>query len=515
MNFDPRFYLSMVVRRLPAVIAILVATTLLGLFWAYYAPPVYRAEARLLVESPQIPDELAASTVRSSPAEILLSIQERLLTKSNLMALSERFGIHSGLNMPEDAVVADMRSRLRMVLPPLELRTGVVIVSFDADQPDLSAEVTNAIVQQVLDENVELRTGASGGTLTFFEQEVERLTKELATQNARILEFEQANRTSLPESMEYRRSRQSAQQERLLQVDRELASLRDRRQRLADLYERTGRLGPSATDLTPEQAQLEDLRQQLAAALVIYAPGNARVRALQTQVSALEEVVRQQLGGGTGEGALSTFELQIADIDAQIDFLATQKSQLETELEDLDASIRATPANALALSELRSDFENLRVQYDQAVQSLSEARMGDRIEVTARGQRISVIDPAIPPSEPAEPNRKLVVAAGFGAGVVLTAAWLFLLDVLNKTVRRPSEMISALGITPFGTVPYIATPAELHHRRQMIVTGAVTGVIAMILLLALVLFVLSSTEAKASAPTGAVFETGVFAPVPR
>ena len=83
MTLDIKFYLSMVLRRLPAVIAILVATTLLGLFWAFTAKPVYRAEARLLWESPQIPDELAASTVRSSPAEILLSIQERLLTKTN------------------------------------------------------------------------------------------------------------------------------------------------------------------------------------------------------------------------------------------------------------------------------------------------------------------------------------------------------------------------------------------------------------------------------------------------
>lgn len=514
MTLDPRFYLSMVLRRLPAVIAILVATTLLGLFWAYTAPPVYRAEARLLVESPQIPDELAASTVRSSPAEILLSIQERLLTKTNLMALADRFEIYNGLDLPEDAAVANMRARLQITLPPMDQRTGVVVVSFDADEPELSAEVTNAIVSQILDENVQLRTGASGGTLTFFEQEVERLTHELAEQNARILEFEQANRTALPESMEYRRSRQSAQQERLLQVDRELASLRDRRQRLADLYDRTGRTGPSATELTPEQAQLEELRQELASALVIYAPGNPRVRALQTQVAALEEVVRQQLGGGTGEGAMSTFDLQIADIDAQIDFLAAQKGQLEAELEDLDASIRATPANALALGELRSDFENLRVQYDQAVQSLAEARMGDRIEVTARGQRISVIDPAIPPSEPAEPNRKLVVAAGFGAGIVLTAAWLFLLDVLNKTVRRPAELVSALGITPFGTVPYLPTRAEIHLRRKMIVTGTVLAILSFALLLALVLFVLSSSEAGA-APTLRDAGTGATAQMSR
>ncbi len=229
-------------------------------------------------------------------------------------------------------------------------------VSFDASDPVVSAAVTNALVDQILRQNVELRTDASGGTLDFFEQEVQRLSTEIAQQNARILEFEQANRDALPESLEYRRTRQSAQQERLLQVDRELAGLRDRRQRLEDLFDRTGRIGSSPEDMTPEQARLEALRQELASAVVLYAPENPRVRALQTQVAALEEAVRQQLGGGTGAGAVTTFDLQVADIDGQIAFMAEQKRLLEEELVRIDASIRATPENAIVLGELRSDL---------------------------------------------------------------------------------------------------------------------------------------------------------------
>jgi polysaccharide biosynthesis transport protein len=202
--------------------------------------------------------------------------------------------------------------------------------------------------------------------------------------------------------------------------NRELAGLRDRRQRLADLYDRTGRLGPSLGPVSPEQAELDELRQELASALVLYSPQNPRVRALQTQVAALEGAVREQMGGGFGENGLSAFDLQVADIDGQIDFLAEQKTLLVTELAEIAASIEATPANAIALGKLRSDYENLRLQYDQATLSLADARMGDRIEVTSRGQRISVIEDAAAPSAPAEPNRNLVIAAGFGAGVVLS-----------------------------------------------------------------------------------------------
>lgn len=107
-------------------------------------------------------------------------------------------------------------------------------MSFAASEPVVSATITNKIADQVLQWNTELRTKASGNTLDFFEQEVRRLTGELAQQNAEILRFEQENCDALPESLEYRRTRQASQQERLLQVDRELASLRDRRDRLTN-----------------------------------------------------------------------------------------------------------------------------------------------------------------------------------------------------------------------------------------------------------------------------------------
>jgi polysaccharide biosynthesis transport protein len=212
----------------------------------------------------------------------------------------------------------------------------------------------------------------------------------------------------------------------------------------------------SAERGSPEQQQLEELRGELASALVVLSPSNPRVRTLQLQVEALQEAVKEQLGAeGTGE--MSAFEVQMMDIDGQIQFLAEQKELIEVDLVSLETSIAATPANSIMLAELENNQETLRVQYDQAVSSLSEARMGDRIEITDRGQRISVIESAVPPAFRAEPNRKLITVAGFGAGAMLSVAALILLEILNQTVRRPSELARVIGAAPFGVVPYLAT----------------------------------------------------------
>ena len=463
MTLDLRFYLSLILRRLPMLLAIVVTATVAGILYAVSLPPVFRAESRLLIENAQIPDDLAASTVRSTADEILLSIRQRIMTRDNLLGIGQEFDLFNGKpQFTPEQQIDQIAGRISIYMPTTQGATGVVTVSFAASEPELSARVTNSIADQVLQWNTELRTTASGSTLDFFQQEVQRLTDELAQQNARILEFEQANRDALPESLEYRRTRQASQQERLLQVDRELASLRDRRDRLTELYDRTGALVTSGQDRTPEEARLEQLRQELASALVVLSPSNPRVRALQKEVAALEEAVKSQIGA-SGGGELSAFDVQMLDIDGQIKYLAEQKSGLEKDLVALEASIEATPANSIRLAELHSNYETLRVQYEQAVTSLSEARMGDRIEVTDRGQRITVIEKAVPPAFRSEPNRKRIAVASVGAGTILAAALLVLLELLDQTVRRPSELTRVLGVAPFGTVGYIPG-GKVRHR---------------------------------------------------
>jgi hypothetical protein len=102
--------------------------------------------------------------------------------------------------------------------------------------------------------------------------------------------------------------------------------------------------------------------------------------------------------------------------------------------------------------------------------------VGERIELTSKGQRISVLRQAVVPREPTSPNRPLIAAAGLAAGLGLSGALVVLLELLNRTVRRPADLTRALQISPLGTLPYIATSAETVKRRGALL--AVIGLIA-------------------------------------
>jgi polysaccharide biosynthesis transport protein len=229
-----------------------------------------------------------------------------------------------------------------------------------------------------------------------------------------------------------------------------------------------------------EQRQLQLLKSQLASAKILYSPDNPVLKSLEVQVEALQAAVDAQLQGRDGASStLTTFELQLADIDGQIKFLDDDKKSIEADLVILQASIDATPSNAIALGTLERDYENIQLQYNQAADRLAQASTGDRIEAQSRGQRITVIEQADVPTAPIAPNRKLLIAAGLGGGGALGIGLIILRELLNRTIRRPVQLIAGLGITPFATVPAFSTLREIRRRRRWI-WGSLLGSLALV-----------------------------------
>jgi uncharacterized protein involved in exopolysaccharide biosynthesis len=480
---DFKFYFSLFMRRLHWFLLFLIIGSAIGLTLAKVLPPVYVAQARLLVESEQIPGDLAETTFRIAASEQLQIIQQRILTRDTLIDMANRLNIYTAAagetrpRMDADEIVDDMRERISFVTTGGtrrgEVSATLISVGFEAASAQTAATVANELVTLIQREDVGMRTRVARQTLDFFEQEVDRLDAVLATQGASILEFKEANQEALPDSLEFRRSQQAAAQERLLQLEREEANIIDRRSRMEGLreaFEQSGQTtGPA---LSPEEEQLQQLEEELASQLTILAPSNPKVKILEARVAGLRTRVdaqRAQRDGVTEEGTpLSNFDLQMAELDGQLEFLVQQQAQVRDALATLSTSIEATPGNAITLETLERDYANTRAQYDTAVAKKAEAQTGDIIEGLGRGQRISVIEQAVIPSEPEKPNRLVIAAGGVGGGLFLGLAFVALLEFLNKGIRRPVDLTNRLGITPFATLPYYRTKAELVRRRVII-----------------------------------------------
>ena len=348
-------------------------------------------------------------------------------------------------------------------------------MSFTAPTGALAADVTNEITTLILQENVALRTGRATGTLDFFEREVNDLGAELSRNATAILEFKNGNRDSLPDSLQFRRNEQTLNQERLIQLEREEAGLRDSRARVVSIYEQTGRVF-SNRELSREEQELADLRRQLDRARTVYSETSPNVTILKNRIAALEPEVEEQLAVINPEFlGMSEYEIQLAQLDGRLDFIEAEKLRIGARLDELRRTIEETPANEMTLAALEREQSGLRSQYEAAQSRLATAQIGERIEVLAKGERFTLVEQASAPETPVSPNRLLIgggsIAAGLGAGLGL----ILLMELLNRSIRRPVEITSKLGIQPMATIPYIRTRSETRRKRAVVL-----GVLALI-----------------------------------
>jgi hypothetical protein len=149
----------------------------------------------------------------------------------------------------------------------------------------------------------------------------------------------------------------------------------------------------------------------------------------------------------------------------------------------LTQSPTRTPANQIALDGLNRDLMNIQSQYNTAVAKQSQAAAADRIESMSKGEKVAVIEGATVPDRPIKPKRLLIAAGGVFGGILLGLGMIVLIELMNRSVRRPKDLVKAFGITPIATVPYMRTPHEAVARRSMFLALlglAVIGIPALI-----------------------------------
>lgn len=478
MTFDLRFYWTLFLRRLPLMAALFLLCAGIGVALAIKLPTTYSTTARLLVEGPQIS---GLQNGQGNGAELLETIQQRLMTRANLIDIANEHNVFDDADMEPDEVVAKMWAATDIDRSSGRNRATLMSVSFEDDNPRTVANVVNAYVTLIQETNARLREARTGDTLDFFKQQVSRLNNELNLQSERIVAFKSRNANALPDSLDYRLNRESQLQERVARIEREVAGLGEQRKRIIEIYEATGRIqAPQQQQLSPDQQRLAQLRSELENLKLVYSENHPRVRVVMAQVAQIEEKIAAE-GGGVAEDTTSQesiLNIALAQIDSQVDSLKQNRDENLKELEELRSSIEQTAANGIALDALERDYANAQSLYNAAILQRDQAQISQNADSSQLGGRISLIESASVPNRPSSPNRPLVAAGGVAAGLVVMAALFMLLEVLNRTVRRPVELTASLGVTPLATIPYMETRRHFWMRRALKLALLIAVVIA-------------------------------------
>jgi len=159
--------------------------------------PIYQAEGKVLVESQQIPTQLVQPTITESANESIQVIQQRIMTRENLLAIVKKYGMFAKEQqwMSDTQILDLMRKRTKFELVDLDSARGIssnttiaFTVSFEYEDPETALRVDNNLLTLILSEDARNRTTRATQTTEFLASESRRLQGELATIDGQIAE---------------------------------------------------------------------------------------------------------------------------------------------------------------------------------------------------------------------------------------------------------------------------------------------------------------------------------------
>lgn len=467
---DIRDYIDAVLRRWYYFAILVPLCGLIGLFVAYVLPPVYKADGRVLVEGQAISPDLARSTVTTATAQRIRAIEQRMLSRSNLLRVAEELRLFR--NRP-DMTPSERVSYLRQgtsVRPIGDRRTEDInsfVISFTSSEPDQAAEIVNEFISIMVEENVKARTERAEETKDFFESEAERLAQSLLDLEAEMSAFQRANPYAVPDAVGQTRSQLARLEASLFERERETLSLEEERRRLKTTLDEGITIESIMDQLSEEQRELRSLERELLIKRAVFADTHPQVRSLVARIDALEATIapddrrRAEELVAERRGELSR---QIELVDNRIALLRKQQSDAIEQKARLEDAITRSPEVAMELSAMRRRYDNLQENYERNVRKLSVAETGERLEVNRQAERFEVIEQAERPSAPIAPNRNIIAAGGVAGGFAAAFALIVLAELMNQSVRTASDLERTLNLRPVVTIPYIETEQEVRRR---------------------------------------------------
>jgi uncharacterized protein involved in exopolysaccharide biosynthesis len=453
------------------------------------------------------------------------------------------------LNMREDINLDMINAE---VMDPRTGRPTAATIAFTlgykSENPQQALKVANELTTLYLDENLKSRTEKAAETYDFLTIESDRLLEEIARLEKALAEFKERNINTLPELRDLNSQILERTQREITDVDTQIRALEDRKiylggtlaqlepygsgevmspttrlEALRTEYIRlASRYSPDHPDVTRIKReiralekdtgqtvsaddlheQLRLLREQLASAQESYTQEHPDVKNLQRQVANLETEIEQLSSAPTtglstatpDNPAYISIDTQLAAADSEIRSLRAKRAQLVEKVEEYEARLMQTPKSEQEYRAIARDLENSSARYQEIRAKQMTAEVAQEMEKERKGEKFTLIDPAILPEEPISPNRpaiiflSLVLAMGAGLGSAAVR------ESLDRAVRGAKGLVGIVQVAPLAVIPYLSSEAETKSgkRKRYIVLVSIMALMA--LALALVHFFVSPLD---------------------
>ena len=464
-------------------ISVLILTTLAVMIQSATAVPMYRAHARILIEderSTAIPGLNSESQFFEDPEpyyntqyKILQGrdLARRVVTKLQLHAVPEFNGTApsartwltivggfadrarglfrsssttqeapaAGETPDESALVDTFISRL-LVEP--SRGTRLVDVSFQSIDPQFAALAANALAQEYVSQNLQLKLQSTDNMLQWLAQELASQQKKVQATEAALANYrDKQNAMSLDD-------KQNIVLSRLNKLNDDVVGAKTRKAQKEVLFNQIRGLTP--TELGKASVIAQNVQVAAAQARVQEAQGE-RVRLAQRYGERHPDLLKATANVQEAE------RVYLLEVSRAAQSIKNEYDTTVLEEKTYAQNLNAAKADAQDLSKKSVDYNLMEREANsnrQVYQALLQRENELRVAGNSRANNVRIVDNAEVPKTPdGQGQRSWPI--GIALGLVLAVAVPFMLDYINDTIKTPEDVARQLKVPFLGLVPSV------------------------------------------------------------
>jgi chain length determinant protein EpsF len=336
----------------------------------------------------------------------------------------------------------------RLTVTPSNEGTTLTI-TYDGTDPKSATDVVNAFSRQYLQATLALRADPAKRSAEYFEQQIAAYRDRLNVAQAKMSAFQQASGiVATDERLDIENQRLQELSSQLVQIQSLATESRSRRVAI----------GREGRESMPEVVQ-NPLVQTLKAEL-----GRAEAR-LQEMSSRLGSNHPQYVSAQAEVGALrSRLNSEIDRVSRSIIANATVNVQREGEIR---AALEAQRARVLRLKkdhDQLSAYERDVVEAQKALDLVAQRLTQTNLESQAPQSNVSVLAPAVTPSEPSRPRPTLNMIVGAFVGLLLGVLAALSIEAFKRPVRTADDLLHAVAVPVLAVLP----PSNTRRAQRLI-----------------------------------------------
>ena len=453
-----------------------------GWTWVMMIPDRYQASARVYVDTQTLLKPLLTGLSAEPNVEQQIKLMTRqLVSRPTLEKVARMTDLDVKAKTPEqtESMLNNLASKISIADAG---RENLYTISYQDANGDLAKKVVQSLLTIFVESSLGKTRQDISSSQRFIEEQLQQYQQRLNDADNALKEFKQKHIGMMPGQGGdyYAKMADVSTQLRQAQLDQQEALNRRNqlKRQLADEEPEITAAAVAGASNSEIDDRIQALQKQMDQLRLQYTDMHPDVQAtkrliekLQAEKKADQAKLKADPSGAKIQNPVyQQLTLSIAEADANVSSLQARVAEYQRRYAELRSASNMIPQVEQEYTELTRNYDVYRQNYDALLKRRESVTMSGEVESKTDTVDFRVIDPPFVPSQPAWPNRplllSLVTLGGLGAGVAVA----FLLSQLRRTVTDRRVLRELTGLPLLGAVSRVETDESRRRKRKGLLT---------------------------------------------